>query len=194
MAKPSMDDYIDVAERIAEFRGKHPEGCLQQVDLQFVEVAGKAWVVYTAAAYRTPDDVRPGHGTAWEPVPGPTRFTENSEVQNAETSAWGRAIVAVLAADTKRGVASAQEVRNRSQAAPSAPPPGVIYATSKDVGAVAAQAKRSGWSDDDVRDWLYARCDEKGYPVPGGWDSIDVRAVNDLTEHLTSEPSEAVPA
>lgn len=31
---------------------------------------------------------------------------------NAETSAWGRAIVAALAADTQK-VASAQEVRNR---------------------------------------------------------------------------------
>ena len=31
----------------------------------------------------------------------------------AETSAWGRAIVAALAADTKRGVASADEVRAR---------------------------------------------------------------------------------
>lgn len=106
-------DYIDVAERIAEFRAKHPDGSLQQVDVKFTDFAGKSWVVYTAAAYRTPDDPRPGHGTAWEPVPGPTAFTRDSELQNAETSAWGRAIVAALAADTKRGVASADEVRNR---------------------------------------------------------------------------------
>jgi sensor domain CHASE-containing protein len=33
---------------------------------------------------------------------------------NAESSAWGRAIVAVLAADTKRGIASAQEVRSKN--------------------------------------------------------------------------------
>jgi hypothetical protein len=32
---------------------------------------------------------------------------------NAETSAWGRAIIAVLAADAKKGIASQQEVRNR---------------------------------------------------------------------------------
>lgn len=108
-------DYIDVAERIVEFREKFPTGSLQRVDLQFIDFAGKQWVVYTAAAYRTPDDERPGHGTAWEPVPGPTNFTRDSELQNAETSAWGRALVAVLAADTKRGVASANEVRNRQE-------------------------------------------------------------------------------
>ena len=110
---PAPADYIDVAERIVEFRERFPDGSLQRVDLQFIDFAGKSWVVYTAAAYRTPDDERPGHGTAWEPVPGPTAFTRDSELQNAETSAWGRALVAVLAADTKRGVASANEVRNR---------------------------------------------------------------------------------
>ena len=113
MAKQFALDYIDVAERIVEFRTKHPEGSLQQVTLDFKEVAGGWWVVYTAAAYRTPEDPRPGIGTAWEPVPGKTNFTRDSELQNAETAAWGRAIVAALAADTKRGIASAEEVRNR---------------------------------------------------------------------------------
>lgn len=106
-------DYIDVAARIVEFRTKHPEGSLQQVDVKFIDFAGKSWVVYTAAAYRTPDDERPGIGTAWEPVPGATSFTRDSELQNAETAAWGRAMVAALAVDTKKGIASQEEVRNR---------------------------------------------------------------------------------
>lgn len=108
-------DYIDVATRIVEFRTKFPEGSLQQQSLEFVNVAGKDWVVYTAAAYRTPEDSRPGVGTAWEPIPGATNFTRNSEVQNAETAAWGRAMVAALAVDTKQGIASQEEVRNRQQ-------------------------------------------------------------------------------
>jgi hypothetical protein len=118
MAKQFALDYIDVAERIVEFRTKHPDGSLQQQALDFKEVAGGWWVVYTAAAYRSPDDPRPGIGTAWEPVPGKTNFTRDSELQNAETAAWGRAIVAALAADTKRGIASAEEVRNRQQVQP----------------------------------------------------------------------------
>jgi hypothetical protein len=106
-------DYIDVASRIVEFRDKYPTGSLVQHDLQFLDFAGKSWVVYTAAAYRTPDDPLPGIGTAWEPVPGPTQFTRDSEVQNAETAAWGRAMVAALAVDTRKGIASSEEVRNR---------------------------------------------------------------------------------
>ena len=107
-------DYIDVATRIIEFRSIFPQGSLVQKELQFISAfGGKDWVVYTAAAYRSPDDPNPGIGTAWEPVPGPTRFTKDSEVQNAETAAWGRAMVAALAVDTKKGIASQEEVRNR---------------------------------------------------------------------------------
>lgn len=112
----SLKDYVDVAERISIFRDKYPTGCLQPANLneplQVLNIDGKAYVLYTACAYRTPDDPRPGVGIAWELVPGATSFTRGSEAMNAETAAWGRAIVAVLAADTKRGIASAQEVQN----------------------------------------------------------------------------------
>ncbi len=110
-------DYIDVAARIVDFRTKHPEGSLQPADLtqpfQIVDIGGQQFVVVVAAAYRYPDDPRPGVGMAYETFPGKTNFTRGSELQNAETSAWGRAIVAALAADTKRGIASQEEVRNR---------------------------------------------------------------------------------
>lgn len=119
------EGYIDVATRIAEFRAKYPEGSLQPADptrpFTVETIGGKERVVVVAAAYRTADDPRPGIGMAYEEVPGKTQFTRDSELQNAETSAWGRAIVAALAADTKKGVASADEVRNR-QADRAAPP------------------------------------------------------------------------
>jgi hypothetical protein len=111
--KPDLSNYVDVAERIEQFRQLYPNGSLRQVDLQFVNIGGKDWVVYTAAAYRTPDDPAPGMGTAWEPIPGRTPYTKDSEVMVAETSAWGRALVATLAVDAQRGVASYQEVLNR---------------------------------------------------------------------------------
>jgi hypothetical protein len=56
----------------------------------------------------------PAIAVAAEPSIGKTSFTKDSEVMNAETSAWGRAIVACLAADTQK-IASANEVRNRQQ-------------------------------------------------------------------------------
>jgi hypothetical protein len=80
------------------------------------------FVVYTAAAYRTPDDPRPGMGTAWEPFPGTTPYTRNSELMNAETAAWGRAIVA-LGLTSNRKLASRQEVRARREEQQQVPQP-----------------------------------------------------------------------
>jgi hypothetical protein len=97
-----------------EFFDKYPDGRLRPASPWRVETIGeKAFVVFEAAAYRTAEDPNPGIGTAWEPFPGRTQFTRDSELMNAETSAWGRAILAVGAADTRKGVASAEEVRNR---------------------------------------------------------------------------------
>jgi hypothetical protein len=122
-----LNDYIDVAQRIADFRERYPEGSLQPADpatpFEVRKIDGTTkggadftatFIVYTAAAYRTPHDQRPGIGVAWEVFPGRTPYTLGSELMNAETSAWGRAIVAVLASDSKRGVASREEVRNRA--------------------------------------------------------------------------------
>ncbi len=112
-----LEGYNTVPQRISEFREKYPDGRLKQKSLEFIrDFAGKDWVVFTAEAWRTADDPAPAEGTAWEPVPGATQFTRDSEVQNAETAAWGRAIVAALAADTTKGIASREEVRNRSTA------------------------------------------------------------------------------
>jgi hypothetical protein len=113
-----MKDYVDVAERLRIFRERHPEGSLQPLHLDepytIVTLKEATYIVYVAAAYRTPDDTRPGIGSAWEQHPGKTPYTAGSELMNAETAAWGRAILAALAADSKR-VASLDEVRARRE-------------------------------------------------------------------------------
>ncbi|NDC18661.1 MAG: hypothetical protein EBZ87_00110 [Microbacteriaceae bacterium] len=112
----SMEGYVDVAERIRRFKAAYPNGCLRPFNpsepFRIMEIGGREFIVYTAAAFRSPDDPCPGIAVAAEPAVGQTSFTKMSEVMNAETSAWGRAIVAVLAADSQR-IASAEEVRNR---------------------------------------------------------------------------------
>ncbi|MBF6368391.1 hypothetical protein IU469_22095 [Nocardia puris] len=116
--KVELGDYVEVSARIVEFRTAHPNGSLRPVDparpYTIETIGDKTFVVVAAAAYRTPDDPMPGIGMAWEPFPGKTPFTRDAELMNAETSAWGRAIVAALAADTKAGIATADEVRART--------------------------------------------------------------------------------
>lgn len=129
MAKQEFNNgnYVEVAERIVEFRTKHPEGALRPCDpsqpYRLETIGEQTFIVVVAAAYRTPDDPTPGIGMAWEPFPGKTNFTKDSELQNCETSAWGRAIVAALAADTKHGIATADEVRARTAVAAAQLPP-----------------------------------------------------------------------
>jgi len=104
-----LNDYVDVATRIQEFYERYPDGrlCTRSVTL----VDEPAGAIAIAEAYRTADDPHPGVGTAWEPIPGKTSFTRDSEVQNAETAAWGRAIIA--AGIPAKKIASVEEVQAR---------------------------------------------------------------------------------
>jgi len=119
------NDYIDVATRIGMFRDKHPDGSLQPADLtkpyEIISVGEKTFIVVIACAYRDRNDTRPGVGMAWEPYPAMNQQMRGSELMLCETSAWGRAIVAVLAADTKRGVASQDELVARNVVTKEAP-------------------------------------------------------------------------
>jgi len=103
-----LSEYVDVSERIRMLVDKYPEASLSS-ELTYLE--NPAGWLCKAYAYRDPTDPQPGVGHAFEPVPGKTPYTKDSEAMNAETSAWGRAIVA-LGFETKK-IASANEVRNR---------------------------------------------------------------------------------
>jgi hypothetical protein len=146
-----IGNYNDVQARLVEFREKHPDGSLQPADPDHpyrVETIGEqSFIVVVAAAYRTADDTKPGIGMAWERFPGKTPYTRDSELQNAETSAWGRAIVAALAADTRKGIASANEVRNRraDQDAQRADPKAILR--EEIYAAVQPNPDLNSWSD-----------------------------------------------
>lgn len=103
-----MKDYVPVNERIAAFIDAHPEGSLQSEIVELTE----SRVTVKAYAYRTPADPRPGTGHSSLNIPGSTPYTKGSEIENAETSAWGRAIAA-LGFEVKRGVSSSEEIANK---------------------------------------------------------------------------------
>jgi hypothetical protein len=103
-----LGDYVEVKDRLAEFFQRFPDGSLQSevVELTDSRVTVKAW------AYRTADDQRPGVGHSYLTIPGMTPYTRGSEIENAETSAWGRALVAVGIAAGK-GIASRDEIESK---------------------------------------------------------------------------------
>jgi len=147
------DDYVDVAERVQQFYAKYPDGRLSTTLVKFCQWP-KDGIFAQAEAARTPDDPKPGVGSAWEPVPGPTAFTRDSEVQNAETAAWGRAIAAV-GIKTKK-IASKDEVRSRRAAAESKPdyqpPKSILEVSEGDAAKVITKPQQK-------RLWTIARQD-----------------------------------
>ena len=105
MPKGFAEDYIQVNERIIAFKEEFPEGSLQSEVMSLTD----EYVMVKAYAYRTPTDEKPGIGHSGLKIPGATPYTRGSELENAETSAWGRALAA-LGFEVKRGIASKEEV------------------------------------------------------------------------------------
>ena len=110
----SMDDYVDVSERLRQWYEKWPEGRVltEIVDFTPERVTVKA----TAYCSHGTHDLPAGTGHSSMTLPGSTPFTKGSELENAETSAIGRALVA--AGLPSKRVASTDEVKAKK------PPPG----------------------------------------------------------------------
>jgi hypothetical protein len=78
---------------------------------EVITIADKTFISVTMQAWRTPDDPVPAQATCFEPFPGKTSFTRDSEQMNASTSALGRVLGLMMSFGPK--MASAEEVRNR---------------------------------------------------------------------------------
>lgn len=131
--KPDLGSYVEVKDRVREFYQRHPEGIIRTRltedgrPFRIVKIQGEfsdprsgelvqrtseeTYVCVVAEARRAP-------GEDWftassmEQFPGRTPYTRNSELENAETSAWGR-VLAAMGIGTDKSMASAVEVRNR---------------------------------------------------------------------------------
>jgi hypothetical protein len=114
-----LGDYVEVKDRIKLFYELYGNGRLMTTDVRLTnEPDGVPRVLVEAKAYRSPDDEHPAVGWSWMELPGKTTYTKGSEIENTETSAWGRAIAA-LGILVDRSIASQQEVSNKSGEEPS---------------------------------------------------------------------------
>lgn len=117
----ALGDYVEVKDRIKMFYAAYPTGALVTGDVRISVDDDTPRVIVQAFAYRTPDDPHPGIGWSWLELPGRTPYTKGSELENAETSAWGRAIGS-LGIGIDKSIASKNEVD--AKAGQSQRPPG----------------------------------------------------------------------
>lgn len=158
---PDLGAYVEVKDRIRAFYERYPQGRIQSEviaglshiqGIETVEVTktnadgssrtqeesvAVGYVAVKAYAYRTPDDPLPATGMSAMLMPGTTPYTRGSELENAETSAWGRAL-ANLDILNDRGIASRDEVSKASGQ------------DEDDVAAAAYEAAQAGLSTSPV--------------------------------------------
>lgn len=109
-----LSNYTDVNTRHRMARETFPELRIVESDPHIIDTADGMFVAVTVTVHRTPDDPLPTRGTAWEPLPGKTAYTRDSEMMNAATSALGRAL-GYMGFGTAHALASADEVKARTQ-------------------------------------------------------------------------------
>lgn len=109
----SLGDYVQVKDRIARFYELFAGGRLVTDEVSILTAPDNTQrVMVKALAYRRTDDPLPGVGYSWLQIPGTTPYTRGSEVENAETSAWGRAIGA-LGILIDGSIATANEIADK---------------------------------------------------------------------------------
>jgi len=105
-----LSNYVDVPTRFAALLAKWPELRIKEHRPEIITVGDKTFISVTMQAWRTPDDPLPCQATCYEPFPGKTSFTRDSEQMNASTSCLGR-LAGLMMSFPK--MASLEEVVNR---------------------------------------------------------------------------------
>lgn len=120
MPAPDLSGYVTVAARLTAAFAAHPELRIVETPARIVELADRLFVVGSVTVYRSPDDPLPTVGESWEPFPGRTPYTRDSEAANAQTSALGRAL-GYMGFGSAESIATADDVaraRSRNDASP----------------------------------------------------------------------------
>ncbi|MDQ3907101.1 MAG: hypothetical protein M3268_02030 [Acidobacteriota bacterium] len=162
-SRDRFEDYVPVAERLEKFYERFPDGRITTAIVEHNLESG--FVLMRAEVYRTPDDASPAAtGHAFE-VRGESYVNKTSYVENAETSAVGRAL-AMLGFEVKRGIASREEIQKtaRMQAAQPAAAPSKAQAKSQPAAPaepsvdfdreILEAAEALGYDATKVRKWI----------------------------------------
>ena len=108
-----LKDYVDVPARLKMLAEKFPDVRIKEDAPRIVTIGDKTFLEVRVTGWRTPDDQHPAVAHCWEPFPGTTPYTRDSEQMNAATSALGR-LVAIMLPGAFAKQASANEVFHRA--------------------------------------------------------------------------------
>lgn len=122
--------YVDVHTRLQLALERWPELRVQESEPTVVDVNGRLFIQVRTTVWRTPDDPLPAVAGTWQPFPGHNSFTKDSEMENASTSALGRAL-GLMGIGIQRSIASRDEVQRAQERRPKPPaiPPAPRAAT-----------------------------------------------------------------
>jgi hypothetical protein len=118
-----LNDYVDVPHRLKMLADKFPDVRIVESEPRIRQVGDRTFIEVRVTAWRTPDDQHPAIAYCWEPFPGDTPYTRDSEQMNAASSAYRR-LVSIMLPGAFAKLASANEVFHR--AGPPAKPTGPV--------------------------------------------------------------------
>ena len=189
-----LTEYVDVKSRLKMALNKYPNLTITELPPRIVDLPdGKTFIEAAVIVGRDADDTKPVQAYCWEPYPGRTPFTKDSEQPNASTSALGRAL-GYMGFGIDLSLASFNEVRNRQadkhpsseERAPAQDdyaPPGEVIQMRKPAGSAATGGKAT----DGQRKLINTMSHERGLDSPD-FDGMTFDEASQVIDRLKKTP------
>jgi hypothetical protein len=111
-----LSEYVDVKTRLKQALALYPQLRIVEHRPEITMVGDQLFIECSVTVSRDPDDPIPVTAYIFEPYPGKTSFTKNSEQANGATSVLGRAL-GYMGLGIDKSIASSNEVLGRQQGA-----------------------------------------------------------------------------
>jgi hypothetical protein len=175
-----LSEYVDVKTRLKQALALYPQLRIVEHRPEITQVGDQLFIECSVTVSRDPDDPIPVTAYIFEPYPGKTTFTKNSEQANGATSVLGRAL-GYMGLGIDKSIASSNEVLGRQQATEDTdrtkvvsiarPTPTLDGPRSKEIGSArltareqteASQTSNSGGATANQIKMLTQMCAERG--------------------------------
>ena len=110
-----LSEYVDVKTRLKQALKLYPQLRIVEHRPEITQVGDQLFIECSVTVSRDPDDPIPVTAYIFEPYPGKTSFTKNSEQANGATSVLGRAL-GYMGLGIDKSIATSNEVLGRQQA------------------------------------------------------------------------------